>query len=132
MRSRRTAVCSVVSSIVLWNRNQRSLTERQAHTSERSVAQTECSLIKQGQILREQNERARLSLEVDFMYKLQERLDSQRFQDLRNRHLTHLRENPFVDDEMVSVQHLDAATEKVLDFFEEIGRIVVVGVRCVE
>jgi hypothetical protein len=45
---------------------------RQAQVSERSLAE-------QGQIFHEQNERARLSLEVDLMYKLQERFDSNAF-----------------------------------------------------
>jgi len=33
---------------------------------------------------------------------------------------------------MASVQHLDSATEKILDFFEELGGKVVVGVRWIE
>jgi hypothetical protein len=101
---------------------------RQAQVSERSLAQTERSLAEQGQILREQNERARLSLEVDLMYKLQERFDSQRFQNLRKRHLAYLKENCFVDDEILEVQHLDAATEQIVDFFEEVGYLTRTGV----
>src|ERR671933_2468296 len=86
-------------------RRQGQVTERQAQLTELSLAQTERSLSEQGQILREQNERARLSLEVDLMYKLQERFDSQRFQNLRKGHVTYLTENCFVDDRIVEVRH---------------------------
>ena len=109
-------------------RRQAQVSERQAQLTERSLAQTERRLSEQGQILREQNERARLSLEVDLMYKLQERFDSQRFQNLRKRHLTYLKENIFVEDEILEVRHLDAATEQIFDFFEEVGYLTRIGV----
>ena len=113
-------------------RRQGQAPERQAHLTEQSLAQTERSLAEQGQILREQNERARLSLEVDLMYKLEERWDSQRFWNIRKRHVTYLKENCFVDDQIVEVQHLDAATEQILDFFEELGYLTRIGVLRVE
>ncbi len=109
-------------------RRQGQVTERQAQLTEQSLAQTERSLAEQGQILREQNERARLSLEVDLMYKLEERWDSQRFWNIRKRHVRYLKENCFVDDQVVGVQHLDAATEQILDFFEEVGYLTRIGV----
>ena len=109
-------------------RRQAQVSERQALVTERSVAQTERSLAEQGQILREQNERARISFEVDLIYKLQERFDSQRFQYLRKKHLTYLKESLFVDDEILEVQHLDAATEQMFDFFEEVGYLARTGV----
>ena len=101
---------------------------RQAQVTERSLAQTERGLAEQAQILREQNERARLSLEVDLMYKLEERWDSQRFWNIRKRHVTYLKENCFVDGQTVGVHHLDAATEQILDFFEEVGYLTRIGV----
>ncbi len=104
------------------------ITRRQAQVTERSLAQTERGLAEQAQILREQNERARLSLEVDLMYKLEERWDSQRFWNIRKRHVTYLKENCFVDDRIVGVEHLDAATEQILDFFEEVGYLTRTGV----
>ena len=96
------------------------------------LAQTERSLAEQGQILREQNERARLSLEVDLMYKLEERWDSQRFWNLRKRFVRYLKENCFVDDQILEVQQLDAATEQILDFFEGVGYLTRIGVLRVE
>src|SRR5215212_5815380 len=109
-------------------RRQAQISERQAQLTERSLAQTERSLAEQGQILREQNERARLSLEVDLIYKLEERFDSQRFRNLRKRHVTYLKENCFVDDQIAEVQHLDSATEQLFDFFEELGYLTRTGV----
>ena len=107
---------------------QAQVTERQAQLTEQSLAQTERSLAEQAQILREQNERARLSLEVDLLYRLEERWDSQRFWNIRKRHVTYLKENCFVDDRIVGVEHLDAATEQILDFFEEVGYLTRIGV----
>ena len=109
-------------------RRQGQVTERQAQLTEQSLAQTERSLTEQAQILRDQNERARLSLEVDLLYRLEERWDSQRFWNIRKRHVTYLKENCFVDDRIVGVQHLDAATEQILDFFEEVGYLTRTGV----
>src|SRR5215212_6258393 len=113
-------------------RRQAQISERQAQLTERSLAQTERSLAEQGQILREQNERARLSLEVDLMYKLEERWDSQRFWNLRKRFVRYLKENCFVDDQILEVQQLDAATEQILDFFEGVGYLTRIGVLRVE
>jgi hypothetical protein len=109
-------------------RRQGQVTERQAQLTEQSLAQTERSLAEQAQILREQNERARLSLEVDLLYRLEERWDSQRFWNIRKRHVTYLKENCFVDDRVVGVEYLDAATEQILDFFEEVGYLTRIGV----
>ena len=109
-------------------RRQAQVSERQAQLTEQSLAQTERSLAEQGQILREQNERARLSLEVDLMYKLEERFDSPRFRNLRKRHVTYLKENCFVDDQIVEVHHLDASTLQIFDFFEEVGYLTRTGV----
>jgi hypothetical protein len=109
-------------------RRQGQVTERQAHLTEQSLAQTERSLAEQAQILREQNERARLSLEVDLLYKLEERFDSPRFRNLRKRHVTYLKENCFVDDRIVGVEHLDSATEQIFDFLEEVGYLTRTGV----
>jgi len=113
-------------------RRQGQIGERQAQLTEQSLAQTERSLAEQAQILREQNERARLSLEVDLIYKLQERFDSQRFQNLRKGHVTYLRENCFVDDRIVEVRHLDASTLQLFDFFEEVGYLTRIGVLRIE
>ena len=109
-------------------RRQAQISERQAQLTEQSLAQTERSLAEQGQILREQNERARLSLEVDLMYKLEERFDSPRFRNLRKRHVTYLKENCFLDDQIVGVKHLDASTLQLFDFFEEVGHLTRAGV----
>ena len=109
-------------------RRQGQVTERQAQLTEQSLAQTERSLADQAQNLREQNERARLSLEVDLLYRLEERWDSQRFWNIRKRHVRYLKENCFVDDRIVGVEHLDAATEQILDFFEEVGYLTRIGV----
>ena len=103
-----------------------------ALVARRQAQISEQSLIEQGQFLREQSERARVSLEVDLMYKLDERLDSQRYRNFRRRSFMYVKENYFVDDDILEVQHLDTATVQLLDFFEELGYLVSIGVLPIE
>jgi hypothetical protein len=99
-----------------------------AVVTRRQARATEQSLAEQSQSLREQNERARLSLRVDLTYKLDERWDSQRFQNYRTRSLTYVKENYFVDDDILEVDHLDPATAQVFGFFDELGYLTRTGV----
>ena len=78
--------------------------------------------------LREQNERARINLEVDVMYKLEERVLSQRYQNYLIRSLTYVKENYFVDDDILEVDHLDAASSQILNFYEDLGYLTRTGV----
>jgi hypothetical protein len=92
---------------------------------------TEQSIAEQSQYLREQNERARINLEVDLMYMLHERWDSPRFQNYKIRSLTYVKENYFVDD-ILEVDELDLASEQLHDFADEVGYLVRIGVLPVE
>ena len=82
--------------------------------------------------LREQNERARITLEVDLMYRLEERFNSPRFQNYKIRSLTYVKENYFVDDDILEVDELDLASEQLHDFFDEAGYLARIGVLPVE
>jgi hypothetical protein len=93
---------------------------------------TEQSLAEQSQYLREQNERARINLEVDLMYRLQERFDSPLFQNYKKRSLTYVKENYFVDDDILEVSNLDPASEQLHDLFEDVGYLTRIGVLSVE
>jgi hypothetical protein len=90
------------------------VTRQLARTTEQSVAE-------QNQSLREQNERARVSLEVDLTHKLNERWDSQLYRNFRRRSLKYVKENYFVDDGILEVDHLDPDTATLFGFFEDIG-----------
>ena len=94
--------------------------------------ETERSLAEQSQSLREQNERARINLEVDLMYRLEERFNSPRFQHYKIRSLTYVKENYFVDDDVLEVHELDLASEQLHDFFDEAGYLARIGVLPVE
>ena len=78
--------------------------------------------------LREQNERARIYLEVDVMQRLYERVLSQRFQNYWIRSCTYIKDNYFVDDDILEVVHLDPASEQILNFYEELGYLTRTGV----
>jgi hypothetical protein len=93
---------------------------------------TEQSVAEQSQYLREQNERARINLEVDLMYRLEERFNSPRFQNYKIRSLTYVKENYFVDDDILEVHELDLASEQLHDFFDEAGYLARIGVLPVE
>ena len=93
---------------------------------------TEQSVAEQSQYLREQNERARINLEVDLMYRLEERFNSPRFQHYKIRSLTYVKENYFVDDDILEVDELDLASEQLHDFFDEAGYLARIGVLPVE
>jgi hypothetical protein len=93
---------------------------------------TERSVSEQSQILREQNERDRIYLEVYLKYRMEERFESEPFQNYRLRSLTHVKDNYFADGDILHVQDLDPATEQVHDFFEDVGYLCRVGVLPVE
>jgi hypothetical protein len=78
--------------------------------------------------LREQNERARINLEVNVMHKMAERSLSQRYQNYLLRSFTYVKENYVVDDDILEVDHLDPASEQVLNFYEELGYLTRTGV----
>jgi hypothetical protein len=78
--------------------------------------------------LREQNERARINLEVDVMYKLDERAGSQRYRNYMIRSCTYIKENYFVDDDLSEVDHLDLASAMILNFYEDLAYLTRTGV----
>ena len=96
----------------------------QARASHLEARIAEQSLHEQILSLREQTERARLSLEVDLMYKLDERFNSKRFHHYRIRSLRHIKEHYFVGDGLAEAPELDPATEQLIDFFDEVGYLV--------
>ena len=93
---------------------------RQAQVTERSLAQTERSLA-------EQNERARLNLEVDLLTRLGDRFEGPDFLSRRRAAAKYLIDNVFVDDEMGEVERLNRAAYDVLNFFEELGYLQRLG-----
>jgi hypothetical protein len=85
------------------------------------VRTTERSVDEQSQSLREQNERARITLEVDLLRMIRERFFSPLFQNFRQRSLTYVKENYFTDDDILQVQELDPASEQTHGLFDEVG-----------
>jgi hypothetical protein len=102
-------------------RRQGQVSERQVQLTEQSLAQTERSLAEQVQSLREQNERARLNLEYDLLYRLEDRVVSPHW--WRRRAAQYLLENAFKDGEMVKVPSLNTDAAEVCNFLEEIGEM---------
>jgi len=97
------------------------VTRHLARTTEQSVAE-------QSKSLREQNERARVSLELDLTYKLAERWNSRLYRDYRTQSLKYVKEHYFVGDDISEADHLDPATALVFDFLDDVGYLTRTGV----
>jgi hypothetical protein len=89
---------------------------RQAQLTEQSLAQTERSLA-------EQNERARLNLSVDLLFRYSDRFESQLFLSRRRAAAKYLLDSVFMGEDMVEVAHLNRAAWDVCHFFEELGQL---------
>ena len=83
---------------------------------EQSLAQTERSLA-------EQNERARLNLSVDLLFRYSDRFESQLFLSRRRAAAKYLLDSVFMGEDMVEVAHLNRAAWDVCHFFEELGQL---------
>jgi len=94
---------------------------RQAQVSERQAQLTEHSLAEQRQFLKEQNERARLNLEVDLLNRLEDRYGNQTFLSRRRALAKHYLDNGFVDGALVGVERFHEAAMDVCDFFEDLA-----------
>jgi hypothetical protein len=88
---------------------------------------TEQSLREQLKSFQEQNERARLSLEVDMLLKFFERFQGKglSLSETRRSAAKHIKDNFFEkDNDLLEVDHLNKAGEDVLNFFELMGLLV--------
>jgi len=100
---------------------------RQTQLTEQSLAQTERSLAEQSESLREQNERTRLNLEVDLLFRMADRYDSEHFMSSRRSAAKHAIDNFLVDEEIVEVQSLNHAAFEVANFFDQVGYLQRLG-----
>jgi hypothetical protein len=66
------------------------------------------------------------------MYKLEERWRNPRFQNHRMRSFKYVKDNFFVDDDILEVQHFNPGTGLISNFFEEVGYLTRTGVLRVE
>jgi hypothetical protein len=88
---------------------------------------TEQSLREQLKSFQEQNERARLSLEVDMLLKFFERFQGKglSLSETRRSAAKHIKDNFFEkDNDLLEVDHFNKAGEDVLNFFELMGLLV--------
>jgi hypothetical protein len=86
---------------------------------------TEQTLIEQRRSLREQEERARLSFEMDMLFKLADRFESPAFLRARRTAAGYVRERFFTDEGgLLEVEYLDQTLARLFNFFEELGQFV--------
>jgi hypothetical protein len=91
----------------------------------RQALLTEQTLIEQRRSLREQEERARLSFEMDMLFKLADRFESPAFLHARRAAAGYVKERFFTDDGgLLEVEYLDQTLARLLNFFEELGQFV--------
>jgi hypothetical protein len=102
---------------------------RQAQYSRRLASAAERNVGEQIRSFQEQNERARLSFEVDMLFRLEDRFNSQRLVDSRRRAAKYVKDNFFTPDGgMLEVQHVHPDALQLLVFFEEVGHLKSMGV----
>ena len=78
---------------------------------------------EQRQFLREQNDRARLNLTVDLLFRYSDRFESQVFLSMRRAAARYFLDNVFVDDDVVEVERLNRAAWDVCGFFEDLAHL---------
>ena len=100
-----------------------------AIVARRQAQVTERSLAKQVQSLREQNERTRLNLEVDLLFRMVDRFESPHFVSRRRSAARHIVDGSasVADDEVVEVERFDRAAFDVANFFEQLGYLQRLG-----
>jgi hypothetical protein len=111
---------------------QRRLLEEDADIARRQAKLMEETLIQQRESLQSQNERARVSLEVEVMYKLWKQWESRTFQGYRQQSMQHVLDHFFVDGELREVKQMDSSGRLLFDFFDEIGYLTRSGVVSIE
>jgi hypothetical protein len=111
---------------------QRRLLQEDAVIARRQAELMEQSLIQQRESLEGQNERARVSLEVDVMYRLWKQWVSPAFQNFRLQSSQYVQKHFMVDDELLEVNHIAEATHLLFQYFEEMGYLTRSGVVSIE
>ena len=77
--------------------------------------------------LGEQNERARLNMAVDLLFRYADRFENELFLRRRRAAARYLLDNAFVGDEMVGVERLNRAALNVCGFFEDLAYLQRLG-----
>jgi hypothetical protein len=98
-----------------------------AVVTRRLVRSTEHGIAEQSRSLAEQNERARLNLEVDMLIRLEDNFNGPRLLEMRRRVAKHVMDNFIVDGELLEVRHLNMAAVQVNNFFEGLGYLQRIG-----
>jgi hypothetical protein len=102
---------------------------RQAQYWRPLASAAERNVVEQMRSFREQNERARKSFEVDMLFRLGDRFDSERLVNTRRRVAKRLRDNCFTSDGgMLEVLHVHPDSLRILTFFEHVGHSRRMGV----
>ena len=77
----------------------------------------------------EQNERARLSVEVDMLFRLDDRFNSQHLVNRRRRAANYIKEHFFTPDgSMLEIRHVHPDTQPILTYREDVGHLKSMGV----
>ena len=101
---------------------------RQAQYSRRLASAAERNVGEQMRSFKEQNERARISFEMDMLFRLEDRFHTQRLVNTRRRVANYIKENFFTPDGgMLEVSHVHPDSLQLLTFFEEVGHLRSMG-----
>ena len=107
------------------SRNEASTEQHRSFQEQTEIARHQAEVTERS--FAEQNERARLALEVDMLLKFFERFQGKglSLSETRRSAAEYIKDNFFVgDEELLEVDHLNKAGEDVLNFFELMGLLV--------
>lgn len=101
---------------------------RQARASSVQARLAEKALAEQVRSVRQQDEHARLTLELEILFKLEDRFDSPSFMAQRRKAANYVKENHFYPGagmtQISKIEYLNETTAQVLNFFDDLGRLV--------
>jgi hypothetical protein len=112
-------------------RNQAQLTEqslteqRQSFQEQTEIARRQSQLTERSLI--DQNERSRLNLELDLLYRLRDRFESSYFLSRRRRAAKYATDNFAVEGDIAQAGRFNRAAYDVANFFEDLGYLQRIG-----
>lgn len=105
----------------------RQLTEQRQFLQEQTdIARRQAKITET--TLKEENERARVNLEVDIMYKSWEQWSSPTYEEYRRQSVQYFMRNFVIDGRLVEPDSMDASTRKIFEYYDELGYLTRTGV----
>jgi hypothetical protein len=104
----------------------------QGALANRQTLATEAALVEQRRSFEAQNERARITLESELMFRLSERWRNPFYERCRSDSVLYYKKHFLTDGKVTLATHLDQATSTIFEYFDEVGYLTGKGVLSAE